>query len=187
MKTRTTAQMMSCQVVHLLRLGDDYAEPEHSDIEALRDKAFFNQVTGELLQDALAGMLPLDSATVETLPLIAGPLPRELAPLQGKPVARALLDRRTDVETIRRVKEYWKRVAYREEALPYREPEHAVAIVLYFAAIASALVYHKQKMTNFGYGDLAESLQTLARKPWLTPDLKQLFAKAATIGKKRSR
>jgi hypothetical protein len=79
-----------------------------------------------------------------------------------------LLDSKTDLAVIKTLKDYGKKLVRRGGP----EAKQAAATVIYYAAIASALVFHAHKITQ-------HSCQTLLeQKPWVPPELKDLFRRA---------
>jgi hypothetical protein len=58
------------------------------------------------------------------------------------------------------------------------ESEHHTANVVYYAAIASALVFHEQRITSFSNKELKLSFTLLGKAKWIPSDLSRLFRKA---------
>jgi hypothetical protein len=123
-----------------------------------------------LLRARLAGTLPLEKAAVDALPVLAG----QLLPLGSGSVGRALLDAGTPLEVFQKIKDYGKKLALANES----EAEHAAATTIYFAAIASAILFHGKRITSYSYRALAGHFGTLAEKRWMDPKLARHFAKA---------
>ena len=151
-------------LARLLAIGSDDSQEDDGAI-------------AEQLRDRLAGTLPLDPDVVDCLPVILGRLSRELLPLRGQPLGKALVDQSVDLDIVRGIKAYTKKLAGRARS----EPEHATAITIYFAAIAGALVFHDEKISALSYEKLDRSFATLIDKPWMAPQLVQLFAKARKV------
>lgn len=125
-----------------------------------------DEVTGELLRDRLAGPLTLDKRVVDSLPVIL-----------GQPLGEVLLDPETEVGVLDKIKDYGKGLPLgRKEG-----PEHAAAIAIYYASIASALVFHDRKITGHSYDGLEKSFAVLIEKQWLPPDFARLFSKARKL------
>ena len=135
-----------------------------------------------LLRARLEGTLPLDPAVVDDLPAILGRLRDQLLPLGGKPLGDVLLDRETGLDTLGAIKDFGKKLAACKEC----EDEHAVSIAIYFAAIASALLFHDKRTTRYTYPGLKEAFDTLREKRWMAPALARHFSKASRICKKKS-
>ena len=88
-----------------------------------------------------------------------------------------LLDPGTPVTALRTLKDDSKAMARRDAS----QADRAAATTVYYAAIASALVFHDHKITGQAYGQLHEGLSTLGAKPWVPAGIKSLFAKAREI------
>jgi len=117
---------------------------------------------------------------VEALPTLMGKLCQELLPLGGKPLRKVLLDEETDLRIIEKIKEYGKKLAVREE------PERSAGIAVYYAAIASALVFHEKKITRHSYRYLRDSFEVLD-KNWMPGDLARHITKAHRVCRKRAK
>jgi hypothetical protein len=88
-----------------------------------------------------------------------------------------LTDRKSDLATIKDI----RRRAKREVGGAAREVERSVAVTVYFAAIANALVYHGAKITTYSYESLEQSFTKLLEKRWMAPALARLFREAVKI------
>ncbi len=136
-----------------------------------------------LLHARLAGTLPLDKSVVEALPAIVGHLCEELLPLRGEALGKVLLDRSTELDVLEIIKAYAKQLAKSNE----NEVDHAVSVAIYFAAIASALLYHDRKITSYSYPVLADALGKLIDEAWMAPELARHLAKARKCCEKEAR
>ena len=173
-KKSTTFGMENEHLARLLGLGVE-ASPS--------GEASMHEIKADLLRASLRGTLPLDSGVVEALPALFGRLREEILPLEGKPLADVLLDERTELGLLDKVKEHWKGRSTAEAS----EAEHAVAISIYFGAIASALLFHDTKITSYSYPSLAESFKTMTEKRWMAPELARHFSKARNLCKKKTK
>ena len=168
MQKDPTSRLKVGQLAELLKLGGDHQLPD--------DPAAQDQLTAELLRERLADPLPLDTTVLAGLPAMAGGI--RPAPGQGRTLGEALLDPATSLETIRRVKNYAKDLGRREQNRPGRGPEHAAALAVYYAAIAGALVFRDERITSHSREALIDSFGSLIDKPWMVPELAELFEKA---------
>jgi hypothetical protein len=135
-----------------------------------------NEQRGDLLCDILRCPLPAElpergasfpdgvTKPCPTFRAIAGPTLREL-----------LLDPKTDVLVLRRIKEYAKRLGTKAES----EVEKDVFLAVYFAAIAAAGFFHSRQITEHSDTNLDRFLVLFARLSWIPSDLAGLFADAA--------
>ena len=164
-KESTTFGLSSKQLARLLNIG--------SDSRPSADGADEGQKKADLLHDWLAATLPLDAALENSLPAILRRLCQGLRPLAEKPFGELLTDPNTDIVAIRKIKGFGKKMVGAANS----EAEHDVAAVVYYAAIASALLFHNQRITKFSHDSLESSFSALAEHTWLTPDLADLFKK----------
>jgi hypothetical protein len=51
-------------------------------------------------------------------------------------------------------------------------------MTIYYAAIASSLVHHNEKISQHSYETLGQSFMELAEKKWMALELVQLFSQA---------
>ncbi len=139
-----------------------------------KDRAEGEQAAGRLLRARLEGTLPLESKVVDALPAVLGHLCRELLPLKGRPLGDVLLDPTVEIEAIKELKDYGKKLARRSRS----EAEKASAVAIYYAAIASALLFHDEKISGHSYKSLKGSFSMLIGKEWMVPELARHFSKA---------
>ena len=172
-KDTTTFGLEPERLARLLGLGMEGDSSVETDPDTSKE---------ELLRLRLAGTLPLETAVIDAIPAIAGRLCEELLPLRGKALGEALLDETTELRVLKKVKDYGKKLAARQDS----DVEHAVSVTIYFAAIAGALLFHDHKITNYSYPALGEAFGTLIDKPWMAPELARHFSKARKLCKKRS-
>jgi len=147
------------------------------------DQARQDEEIAALLAGLLAGAVPLDSVAGGWSPNILQRLRRELLPLADSTLDQVLLDPAGDVRLVRTVKDYGKKLSMARGT----EAEHAVAVALYYAAIASALVFHDQKISKHSYGRLDESFAKLIERPWLAAPVAELLERARALCQERAR
>ena len=174
-KESTTFRLSSEQLARLLGIGSYISED--------KDQVDQEQKKAELLRDWLAAKLPIEEAMVESLPTIIRRVCQELQPLAGEPFGNLLQDPETDITTIRRIKDYSKKLAMSARS----EAEHDAATAIYFAAIASALVFHDRKITTYSYKSLDESFSKLINETWIAKDISELFSKACKVCNQKSK
>jgi len=154
------------QSTHLLRLGlDPNRNKKKQDTEKTR---------AELLLDALASKLPIDPALLESLPDVLQPLSEELQSVSGLPLGKLLQNPQTKITLIRNIKDFAKELGTSAND----EIKRDVALAIYFAAIASALLFHNVKISEYTYKQLEQSFKTLSKHDWMPPNLSRLFKKA---------
>ena len=132
------------------------------------------QDTCESLADLLAAPLPVQDALVQSLPGIIQSVYKELIPCTDKPLAELLTDPATDLQIIKHVKAYTKQKVKSSLSTSERD----AATVVYYAAIAHALVHHHQRITDLSSENLNQSLSELILNDWLETSLIDLFKAA---------
>jgi len=167
MEKKTTYGLRLDQMADLFALGADDSDVSAggSDDATLR----------ELLREQLACPTPKGSLLLDTLVMMVDPL-------HGKTLGEVLLSPESNLDLIRAIKECSKTLSVTLDS----QTETALARTVYFAAIAAALVHHDMKITQNSYETLAESLAMLIEKPWMAPELVELFAQARRICQHRA-
>ena len=145
------------------------------------DKGDVEKQKAELLRDLLEDVLPTDPAVIERMPTLLRQLYRELLPLAGESLGNLLRNPATEVSTLEKIKEYGKRMAGSAES----EIEQETAGTIYYAAIASTLVYHNRKITQYAYFELARYFTSLIENKWILPELIRLFQQGREICNKK--
>jgi len=134
-----------------------------------------------VLLDLLASKLPVDPALLESLPTVLRSLSEELQSVSGLSLGDLLQDSRTKITLIRKIKDFAKQLgASANDAI-----ERDVALAMYFAAIANALLFHDARISQYTYKELAQSFETLSKHDWITPNLRQLYKKACKYCNKK--
>lgn len=153
----------------LWQMGKDVL-PEQGDFDEEQKKA-------ELLQSQLADSLPLEAGMQHLLPNILSAVCKKFKPFIGCSIKDLLLDPETDLLIIKTIKDQYKKRAESASS----ELQQDVATVLYYAAIASALVYHDIKISKFSYKVLGPMFAELIQNNWLTKDLRNLLNRALEL------
>lgn len=125
----------------------------------------------ELLQKILTDKLPLDPAVPHSLPAVLKWPGHELLAASGHTMAHLLLSSETDLAVIKTIKDYGKELVRRGAS----DCERAAGTAIYFAAIASALVFHQERITQHSNEKLHEAFSKLQQKPWIPSELGNLF------------
>ncbi len=160
------------QSTHLLRLGLDHNN----------DKIDRTTARADLLLDTLASKIPVDPALLDLLPAVIRALSEQLQAVSGLPLGNLLLDPQTKMATIRKIKDFAKDLG----TTARDQIERDVALAVYFAAIASALVHHDAKISQHTYNKLEQSFDKLSTENWVSPGLSRLFKKARRHCAKRT-
>ncbi|UCF15778.1 MAG: hypothetical protein JSW59_20475 [Phycisphaerales bacterium] len=175
----TTFGLSHKKLARLWKVGDD--------TPADQGEPTGDQERAELLRDRLAEHPPLDQTATRALPETLSHVLEKFAPFTGCSVGTLLLDPDTDPSVIWQIKDKYREIA---ESYP-SEQERQVATTVYYAAIASALLFHEEslfrenRITTFSYSELEEHFSQLLDINWLTPDLASLFDRVRAICRER--
>jgi len=129
----------------------------------------------ELLRDLLAAALPARPDKGKSRSIEKTHLQSVVSSITDKPIERLIQNLGTDVALLREVKDHGKRLSDRAES----KAEYHVANTVYYAAIASALVFHDKRITKFSYKDLEKYFRRLDKEKWIPQALRSLFSRAA--------
>ena len=173
MEEKTTYGLSPERLARLLALGVEGKEAEEK-VRAVR-------TPGEALQEMLSSKLPFDAAHPESIPAVLKRTCDELLPFSSQTLQDLLLDSETGLPAIKRLKDYGKELVRITKA----EAQQTAATVIYYAAIASALVFHQSKITGHSYGKLEEAYGDLEQRRWIPSDLKRLFRRAKAACQQR--
>ena len=124
----------------------------------------------ELLHDILAEPVPLSDSAQHKL----DKLMQTIDVLSSESLGKLLLDPETNITLVRQIKDYGRKLSSRAEC----KEETQVSNTIYYGAIASAMVFHKVRITRFSNADLAESFQKLADQQWIPEFMRRLFEKS---------
>lgn len=158
------------QRTRLLRLGLS-CEAFEADVDSEEEKA-------DLLYEALIRTLPVDGTTVASLPPVLRSMSGKLHSVAGEPLGDLLQNPGTDLSVIERIKNYAK--DYNEESgiSDKSKAEKDIFLAIYFAAIASAFLFHNKKITQHSYEDLRRFFSYYAEESWVLDELRIHFKKA---------
>jgi hypothetical protein len=165
-KESTTFGLVPDKLAKLWTIGGDQ---EDEGIERTDD-----QIRSEHLHDLLADKMPVDQALSQILPDVLAQLCEEIKPFTGNSFSQLILNPDADLFVLKRIKDFTKE--WQKKAAS--DLERDVLAAIYYAAIASALVHHGQRITSFSRDTLKKTFSSLITKNWLTGDLKALFKKA---------
>jgi hypothetical protein len=173
MKEETTYGLKPDRLARLLGLGLEGAHLQ----EAVPAAKTPPEGEAVVLAEMLRNKAPMDPALADSLPSVLKRPCDELLPAARRPVGDLLLDSETDLSTIETLKDYAKELVRRSDL----KAEQAAATAIYYAAIAAALVFHKQSISRHPYVKLQEAYGELERKTWIPLELKDLFSKARGV------
>jgi hypothetical protein len=159
-------------MARLLELGTDVPDPTVPS-----DPAVTDQEKGHALQDLLGTTMPVDVAVSQSLPAVLVRVCNSLQSLTREKFGQLLQKPSNDLATVEQIKEYAKRLS---KSVP-AGPEQEASTVVYYAAIANALVFHDKRITGRSLEKLKQAFDRLAGLPWVEQGLVQLLRKASEI------
>ena len=152
------------QKAELLKFGLEAAAEDREDEEYKAD----------LLYDILNHPLQVDGPAINLLPAPLRGLSRKIRPIAGAPLIELLTRSDTSISTIEAIKQYAKESGTTGSS----EDKNNVFLAVYYAAIASALVFNHKKITQHSYKDLEQFFSSFTEKNWVLEEIKGLFRKA---------
>jgi hypothetical protein len=168
-KLKSTFGLHAGKLAHLFGLGagqdPDGEGPDHTPNEA------------ELLRERLGERLPNGLWSLGQLSREWERFDRTVNSVLGLPLRELLIQPDTDPALLGQVKDYAARLSTSAQSRGHKQ----VANVIYYAAIASALLHHDHILTEFSHSELHRAYSTLAEVQWVTPELAHLFAAAASV------
>jgi hypothetical protein len=135
----------------------------------------------DLLARRLRGPLPLTQEQAAELAAVVGEL-RERLPQHGRALGEVLLDEAAELKVLAGIKEHGKAMSQATDSQVQRD----VGLTIYFAAIASAVLFHGERITTYSYAALADAFGRLVDKRWMAPTLARHFAKARRACKRNA-
>jgi len=132
---------------------------------------------GAVLRRILEAPVSMAPSLSESVPAVLG---RECAQLEartGQPLMQILLDEDVHLTALTTLKEYATVLGRRR----LNAADEGACRTVYYAAIASALVFHGARITRHSYEGLEEGFAALAAKPWMVLELRDLFSRAQGI------
>lgn len=172
-KEDTTYGLSPEQLARLMALGLEETH-RHGRLATTRQPA-------QAVQEILTSKLPLNPANPDSLPAVLKRSCDEFLPLADQTIRDLVMNRETDLALLKSLKDYAKQLVRQDDS----EGTRAAATVLYYSAIASALVFHRQKISQHSYQKLDKSFTELGEKLWVPPEMKELFKKARLICRHR--
>jgi hypothetical protein len=92
-------------------------------------------------------------------------------------LADVLFEPRTSIETLRAIKEVFKRRRLRTPVAT----EAAVVSAIYYTSVGAALVYHGIRISELSPEALKQALDWMLDQPWLDPRCRELASRALAI------
>lgn len=175
MDKKSTFGLNLHQLKELMSIGIDEAN--------FLDEISGSETIAEMLQNQLVTSLSRNSSLLDSLLVIIGKMSYGMESFAGKSLGDLLLNSDTDISLLKAVKTYSKKLSFTME----EGNEKAVAVTMYQAAVASALVHHAQLITTSSYDATEQSLTIMSKKKWMIPEFKDLFLQACDICREKSK
>jgi hypothetical protein len=169
MEKKTTYGLRLNQMASLFSLG--VSEPDPADEKGDSERM------AALLQEQLASALTKRSLLFDTLVMMLDQQGHDTHTLAARSLGEVLLSPRSDIALLQGIKDCSKGLSDRLDS----QAERMLATTLYFAALASALVYRDRKITQNTYEKLEKSFALLIEKKWMDQGLVELFSRARRI------
>ena len=142
--------------------------------EASPEKLSETQRLEQLLHERLADKCPVARPHGQSQSWLLDHLEEQTILAVNGSVGQVLADAQAGLEILRDIKNCYK--AWTSRTTDKREQR--VYTVIYFAAVARALVSHGRRITRSPIGYLIHSFQVLAGEPWMASPLRELYLKA---------
>jgi hypothetical protein len=133
-----------------------------------------NEHRGDLLCDLLRRPLPAPGTVCHGDSLPTRICSGELRSVFGPPVRELLLDPRIDLATLKQIKDMAKKQG--EQSASAAEKD--AFLVVYFSAIARALILHGERITRHTTQDLTRFFNSYAKCTWVASELSTIFGQA---------
>ena len=149
--------------------------------EPAEDSTDIDEKKADLLYDVLSHPMPVDKSVVNSLPTALRGLCQRLHAVAGEPLGDLLQNPDRNISVIKEIKECAKQSGTSAKS----EIESDIFLVIYYAGIANALLFHNQKITQHSYKDLEQFLCSFTKKDWVLEELTDLFTKAQEYCQKK--
>ncbi len=135
----------------------------------------------DLLYDVLSHPMPVDISVINSMPTALKGLCQRLPAVAGEPLGDLLQNPERGISVIKQIKEYAKQSGTSATS----EIESDIFLVIYYGAIANALLFHNMKITQHSYKDLEQFFCSFTKKDWVLSELTELFKKAQKYCKEK--
>ncbi|MCH8194124.1 MAG: hypothetical protein IIA65_08915 [Planctomycetes bacterium] len=133
------------------------------------------------MTDFLTHVPALTGDTLNALPALLQQMCRKMPRLEGESFGTLLCADNTRLDRLEEIKS----LAKGQVSDSQDDTRSETAGIVYYAAIAAALVHHQEKITAFSYDELKDLLTSFEAMSWLPAELAELFKQAQTICSKQ--
>jgi len=120
---------------------------------------------------------PLGADAAAELPKDFERLCRRLNVAPGSCLADILCDPKTSLNRLEAIKQFFKGLSNREAS----KAQRSAAVAVYYAAIASALLFHGRTITRLREEQILRGLTGLVGESWVSPELRDLFDRTRAL------
>lgn len=139
------------------------------------DAMMEDQANARLLQEYLNRRLADEPLFVEEWRSGTSQPATGVQPLLNRSVKETLLDPHCDLAVLKAIKDHSKRLS----AMVASGSQTLIAATIYYGAVASAMVYHDQRISQYTYENLGARFLALTQRSWVDRELQELFTLAA--------
>ena len=169
MEEDLTSDLSPDQLADLL--GITFDAPSNESNDAVTD------TNAQLIEAQLVGTLALDTTVLNNLPTVVAQLDKDIFGGGGETLGKVLTDPGSDMEIISKIKRYAKNISLSKNS----KNERAVALAVYYAAIANAALFHKVKITAHSHEVLKAQFRKFSGESWMSKELARLFAETVEV------
>jgi len=151
----------------------------HKLVNLLFEKTAQDQDTpvdqkSEFFEDTMAESLPENFFDRNELPDHLSTLCDISGISKGETLKTVIKNDTVELGLLIKIKDYFKELSGKST----EETEHQIHNVIYYAIIASALLYHHEKISSYSYEKLAASFARLMKEDWLPDYILKLYQEA---------
>jgi len=139
------------------------------------DTVMEDEANARLLQEYLNRRLADEPSLVEEWRSGTNLPAAGIQPLLNRSFKETLLDPHCDLAVLKIVKDHSKRLSARVAS----GSQALIAATVYYGAVASAMVYHDQRISRYTYENLGARFLALTQRSWVDRELRELFTLAA--------
>lgn len=160
-QTKMTRSMMH-ELVHLIFEQDPQSPTSPADPKS------------ELFEDKMAECLPEDFFDRSRLPGHLSAL-CDMSGLSKTETWKTIINNdKAELDLLIKIKDYFKTLL----STSRNETEHQIYTSIYYAAIASALLHHQERISSYSFEKLAVNYERLIKEVWLPEYILELYRKA---------
>lgn len=128
----------------------------------------------EFFEDQISASLPEDFFRQSNLPGHLSVLCDISGISKSETFKSVIKNNNVELGLLVKIKDYFKALSVKTAD----QMEHQIYISIYFAAIASALLHHHERISSYSYEELAASYERLLKENWLPEYILKLYREA---------